>query len=51
MSRRITKAERTKNGIEKILKGIVITRKEGARGNALETLLKMRYGHEWRSAT
>ncbi|MBI5122875.1 hypothetical protein HZA75_03375 [Candidatus Roizmanbacteria bacterium] len=39
-----------KNGINKILKEIVITKKEGAKGDALKTLLMMRYGKEWKSA-
>jgi hypothetical protein len=36
--------------IEKIIKEIVITKKEGARGDALTILLKMRYGKDWKSA-
>lgn len=36
--------------IKKILKEIVITKKEGAKGDVLKTLLKMRYGKDWRSA-
>lgn len=46
----ITKSKKNNKEVEKILKGIVITKKEGAKGNALETLLKMRYGKDWRSA-
>lgn len=36
--------------IQKILKEIVISKKEGAKGDALKELLKMRYGKEWRNA-
>lgn len=42
-----TKKERE---IEKALKEIIITKKEGARGDALKELLKMRYGKEWKKA-
>lgn len=36
------------NKIEEIIKSIVISKKEGAKGNALNELLKMRYGKDWR---
>ena len=41
-----------KNGekVKEIIKSIVITKKEGAKGDALMTLLKMRYGKDWKSA-
>lgn len=42
-----TKKERE---IEKELRDIIITKKEGGKEGALKELLKMRYGKEWRKA-
>jgi hypothetical protein len=49
MSSRI-KIKKNSVEIKKILKNIIITKKEGAKGDALKTLLKMRYGKDWKSA-
>ncbi len=47
------KSIKLKNEPQKLkdrLKKLVITKQQGARGDALITLFKMRYGKEWRDA-
>jgi len=50
MKAQLKKKIKKEKEMERMLKEIIITKKEGARGDALKELLKMRYGKEWKEA-
>lgn len=45
-TKKITKTIKDKK-IEKLLKKIVITKKEGSNGSAMDALMQLRYGENW----